>query len=209
MYIRSTEIQGEPADIDAGLNLVREEIFPAVSAMDGCVGMSMLVDRLSGRCVTTTAWSSEEAMQASAPSVRPLRDRAERALGSGSGRYVHEWEVAVVHRDHAAPDGACARLTWLSGGDLHMLDDAIDMFRMVILPQIQELDGFCSASLMVDRETGRVVGTAAFDSRGTLEASREAATGIRERVIAELGATVDSVEEMEIAFAHLHVPEMA
>ena len=209
MYIRSTEIQGEPADIDAGLNLVREEIFPAVSAMDGCVGMSMLVDRLSGRCVTTTAWSSEEAMQASAPAVRPLRDRAERALGSSSGRYVHEWEVAVVHRDHAAPDGACARLTWLSGGDLHMLDDAIDMFRMVILPQIQELDGFCSASFMVDRETGRVVGTAAFDSRGTLEASREAATGIRERVIAELGATVDSVEEMEIAFAHLHVPEMA
>ncbi|MEV0954050.1 hypothetical protein [Promicromonospora sp. NPDC050249] len=209
MYIRSTEIQGEPADIDSGLSLVREEIFPTVSAMDGCVGMSMLVDRQSGRCITTTAWSSEEAMQESAAAVRPLRDRAERALGSTSGRYVHEWEVAVVHRDHATPEGACARLTWLSGGDLHMVDNAIDMFRMVVVPQIQELDGFCSASLMVDRETGRVVGTAAFDSREALEASREAATGIRERVIAELGATVDNVEEMEIAFAHLHVPEMA
>jgi heme-degrading monooxygenase HmoA len=209
MYIRSTEIQGEPAEIDAGLSLVREEIFPAVSAMDGCVGMSMLVDRPSGRCITTTAWSSEDAMQESAAAVRPLRDRAERALGSTSGRYVHEWEVAVVHRDHAAPEGACARLTWLSGGDLHMVDNAVDMFRMVILPQIQELRGFCSASLIVDRETGRVVGTAAFDSREALEASREATTGIRERVIAELGAIVDNVEEMEIGFAHLHVPEMA
>ena len=209
MYIRSTEIQGEPAGIDAGLGLVREEIFPAVSAMDGCVGMSMLVDRQSGRCITTTAWSSEDAMQESAAAVRPLRDRAERTLGSAGGRYVHEWEVAVVHRDHATPEGACARLTWLSGGDLHMVDNAIDMFRMVIVPQLQELRGFCSASLMVDRETGRVVGTAAFDSREALEDSREATTGIRERVVAELGATVDNVEEMEIAFAHLHVPEMA
>jgi heme-degrading monooxygenase HmoA len=208
MYIRTTEIQGEPASVDDGLRLIREEIFPAVSAMDGCVGMSMLIDRESARCVTTTAWSSEDAMQASAPSVRPLRDRAERALGSTTGRYVHEWEVAVVHRDHAVPDGACARLTWLSG-DQDMVENAIDMFRMVVVPQIQDLDGFCSASLMVDRQAGRVVSTAAFDSRDAVAASRAAATAIRERVTGELGATIDNVEELEIAFAHLHVPEMA
>ena len=208
MYIRTTEIQGEPAGVDSGLRLVREEIFPSVSAMDGCVGMSVLVDRESARCVTTTAWSSQDAMQASAASVRPLRDRAERALGSTSGRYVHEWEVAVVHRDHAVPDGGCARLTWLSG-DQDMVENAIDMYRMVIVPQIQELDGFCSASLMVDRQAGRVVGTAAFDDRDTVAAGRALSAGIRERAAGEIGATVDNVEELEIAFAHLHVPEMA
>jgi hypothetical protein len=194
--------------IEGGLRLVREELFPAVSAMDGCVGMSMLIDRQTGRCIATTAWSSDDAMQASAVAVRPLRDRAERALGGTGGRYVHEWEVAVVHRDHATPEGAFARLTWLSGGDLHMLDNAIDMYRMVVLPQIQEFDGFCSASLMVDRETGRLVSTAAFDSREAVEASRDTADRLRERVAGELGATIDNVEEMEIAFAHLHVPEM-
>lgn len=208
MYIRTTEINGEPAAIDDGLRIVREEIFPAVSAMDGCVGMSMLVDRDSARCITTTAWSSQDAMQASAPAVRPLRDRAERALGSTSGRYVHEWEAAVVHRDHAVPDGGCARLTWLSG-DREMVENAIDTFRMVIVPQIQDLDGFCSASLMVDREAGRVVSTAAFDDRDALAASRALAAGLRERVAGELGARVDDVEELEVAFAHLHVPEMA
>lgn len=209
MYIRTTEIQGDPADIDDGMRLIREEIFPAVSAMEGCVGMSMLVDRQTGRCLTTTAWSSEDTMQASAPAVRPLRDRAERALGSTSGRYVHQWEVAVVHREHATPDGAWARLTWLSGGTLSMVDNAIDMYRMVVLPQIKDLSGFCSASLMVDRETGRVVSTAAFDTREAVEASRDISAGIRDRVVRELGATLDNVEEMEIAFAHLHVPEMA
>ncbi len=206
MYIRTTEVQGDPTNIDDGLRLVREEIFPAVSAMDGCIGMSMLIDRQSGRCLTTTAWSSEDTMRASAVAVRPLRDRAERALGSTSGRYVHQWELAVVHRDHATPDGAFARLTWLSG-DQSVVENAIDTYRMVVLPQIQELPGFCSASLMVDRETGRVVGTAAFDSREAVEASREATTRIRTGIVRELGARIDKVEEMEVAFAHLHVPE--
>ena len=208
MYARTTAVRGDPTRIDDGLRLIREETAPAVTGMDGCVGMSLLVDRQTGRCVATTAWQSEEAMLASADAVRPLRDRAELALGSTGGSNVDQWEVAVVHRDHASPDGACARLTWLSG-DPSMVDHAIDVYRMTILPQIQELDGFCSASLMVDRAAGRVVGTAAFDSRAAIEASREATAGIRGRVVRELGATVDDVEEMEIAFAHLHVPEMA
>ena len=76
--------------------------------------MSMLVNRDSGRCIATTAWHSEDAMRESADMVMPLRDRAEQGLGA-SGSEVHQWEVAVVHRDHAAPEGACARLTWLSG----------------------------------------------------------------------------------------------
>ncbi len=205
MYVRTTEVRGDPSKIDDGLRLVREEIYPAVTDMDGCIGMSLLVDRQTGRCVATTAWQSEDAMRASADAVRPLRDRAEEALG-GSGSDVHQWEVAVVHRDHAAPDGACARLTWLSG-DRSMVDHAVDLYRMVVLPQIQEMDGFCSASLMVDREAGRVVGTAAFETREALEATRDAAARIRTGIIRELGATANA-EEMEIAFAHLHVPEM-
>ena len=32
---------------------------------------------------------------------------------------------------------------------------------------------------------------------------------LRERATTELGATVDEVAEMEVALAHLHVPEMA
>ncbi len=207
MYVRTTEVRGDPARIDDGLRVVRDEVFPAITEMDGCVGMSLLVDRETGRCIATTAWQSEDAMRASAEAVRPLRDRAEAALGS-SGSEVNQWEVAVVHRDHAAPEGACARLTW-SSGDPGTADHAVDTYRMVILPQVQELDGFCSASLMIDREHGRAVGTAVFDSRQALEASRDTARGLRERVAGEIGATIDQIEEMEVAFAHLHVPEMA
>ena len=84
VYARTTTMQADPARIDAGIAYVRDQVFPAVTAMDGCVGMSMLVDRESGRCIATTAWESEAALRDSAERVRPLRDGAERALGSST-----------------------------------------------------------------------------------------------------------------------------
>jgi heme-degrading monooxygenase HmoA len=207
VFVRTTEMQADSAKIEDGIAMVRDDIFPAVSEMDGCIGMSLLVNRDSGRCIATTAWRSQDAMRESAGSVMPLRDRAEQGMGA-SGSEVHQWDVAVVHRDHAAPQGAYARLTWLSG-DPASADRAIDTYKMAILPRFEQMDGFCSASLMIDRDAGRVVGTAVFDSREALEASRNDARGMRERVASELGATIDKVEEMEMAFAHLHVPEMA
>jgi len=207
MFARTTEVQGDPARIDDGIAVVRDEVFPAVSQMDGCVGMSLLVSRESGRCVATTAWQSEDAMRASAEKVMPLRHRAEESLGS-RGSEVHQWDVAVVHRDHAVPQGACARLTWLSG-DPAMADRMLATYRMAVLPRLEEMEGVCSASMMIDREAARGVGTVVFDSRRAMEASRGQAQSIRDRVAGEMGASVDRVEEMEMAFAHLHLPEMA
>ena len=207
MFVRTTEVRGDPGRIDDGIAVIRDEVFPAVSAMDGCVGMSLLVNRDSGLCIATTAWQSADAATASADRVLPLRSRAEESLGS-DGSEVHLWEVAVVHRDHAAPEGACARLTWLSG-EPAMADRAIDIYRMAVLPRIQEMQGFCSASFMIDREAGRVVGTVVFDNERSMTATRDDARGLREGTAGELGAMVERVEEMELVFAHLHVPEMA
>ena len=207
MFVRTTEVRADPAKIDDGIAVIRDEVFPTVSGMDGCAGMSLLVDRDSGRCIATTAWQSEDGMRASAQSVVPLRDRAVQSLGS-SGSEVHQWEVAAVHRDHFVPDGAWVRVTWLSG-DPTTIDRAIDTYKMAVLPRLEEIEGFCSASLMVDRAAGRAVGTVAFDSRRAMEASRNDAQSIRESVAGELGVNIDRVDEMEMAFAHLHVPEMA
>jgi len=207
VYARTTTIQGDPAKIDTGIAHVRDQVFPAVTAMTGCAGMSLLVERDSGRCIATTAWESEAAMQSSAELVRPLRASAEQALGASTSS-VDTWEVAVMHREHATGDGSSARVTWLVG-DAGASDRAVDIFRMAVLPKMQELDGFCSASLLISRETGRRVGTVSFDSRASLEASRDAAARIREAGSRDSGATVEDVAEMEVAFAHLHVPEMA
>jgi heme-degrading monooxygenase HmoA len=207
MYVRTTVIQADPAKIDEGVAAVRQEVFPAVSDIDGNVGMSMFVSRESGRCIACTAWESEEAIRESADKVIALRDRAAQTLGASSSD-VMQWEVAVVHREHSAPEGACARITWLSG-EPGTADRAVDVYKMAVLPRLQEFEGFCSASLFINRDAGRAVGTGTFDSREALEATRESSTKIREAASREMRATVDGVEEMEVEFAHLHVPEMA
>lgn len=206
MFARTTTIQADRSKVDEGIANVRDQVLPAVTAMDGCVGMSLLVDRESGRCIATTAWESEAALQSSAETVKPLRDDAQKSMGTTSST-VETWEVAVVHRDHATPEGACARVTWLTG-DPGTADRAIDIYKMAVLPKLQEWDGFCSASLMINRDTGRAVGTVTFETQEQLEATRQAASGIRERASQEMGAVVDDVAEMELALAHLHLPEL-
>ena len=207
MYARTTTLRADPATIDAGIAHVQSQVLPAVKDIEGYVGMSMLVDRESGRCIATTAWQSEGAMQNSAEMVKPLRDTAVDNFGAGASE-VDTWEIAVVHRDHFAPEGACARITWLSG-DADLADRAADIYRMAVLPRVQELAGFCSSSFMINRSTGRAVGTVVFETREHMEASRDAAMGIRAAASSEAGATIDDVAEMDVAFAHLHVPEMA
>lgn len=158
-------------------------------------------------CIATTAWDSETAMQNSQERVRPLRDRAQELLGASDSQ-VDMWEVAVVHRAHAAPEGACARITWVRG-DPQTADRALDTYKMGVLPRIQEFDGFCSASFILNRAEGRAVGTVIFDSREHIEATRDAAERLRETAMTEMGATLEDVAEMEVAFLHLPVPEMA
>ena len=130
----------------------------------------------------------------------PCAPGRSRAFGASSST-VEQWEVAVVHRDHAMPHGSCARVTWLSG-DADLADRAPDVYKMAVLPRLQEFEGFCSASLLVSRDTGRIAGTVTFETRAQLEATRQAVVPIRERASQELRATVDDVAEME-AFAHL------
>lgn len=207
MHARSTTVQAQPSSIDAGIAHVREEVTPALQAMDGCIGVSLLVDRQSGRCIATSAWETEDAMRANADQVKQVRDQAAAAFG-GTVDKVEEWEIAVLHRDHHSGEGACARVTWIKG-DPAQADRNIEIYKSSVLPTLEDLDGFCSASLMMDRGSGRATGCTTFDSRDALERSREQAKSIRDERAAEMGVEIVDVCEFELALAHLRVPELA
>jgi quinol monooxygenase YgiN len=191
--------------IDQGIAQVRDEVLPAVSAMEGCIGLSMMVDRTSGECIVTTAWENEEMMRATAEAVKPLRERATQLLSGTSS--VQEWEIAVMHRV-ADMHATHVRGTWTSG-DPAKAEENIATFRMAVLPKLEELPGFCSASLLVDRATGMAVSSTAFDSQASLEGSRGAADMIRSAAADQMGLKVLDIHEYELPLAHLHVPEMA
>lgn len=205
MYARSTTIQAQPTSIDDGIAHVRDKVMPALKDIDGCVGLSLMVDRTSGRCIVTSSWESEEAMRASEESVRSIRDEAAELLG-GSPQ-IEEWEVAAMHREHRAGDGACVRTTWVKV-DPEQLDAGIDFYKSTILPALEQLDGFCSASLLVDRASGRGVAAASFDNAEALERNMGRLAEIRSSGSREASAEVLDECDFELALAHLRVPEM-
>jgi heme-degrading monooxygenase HmoA len=206
VFARSSTFQARPESIDDGIAYTQNEALPTLQQIDGFIGLSLLVDRTSGRCIATGAWQSEDAMRASADRVSTIRDRAAEVFGSGPTE-VDEWEITAMHRDHRAPDGACSRLTWLTL-EPNNADRATDVFKMSVLPQIEQMDGFCSASLLLNRTAGRAVSTVTFDSLAALERTREQANAIRANASREAVAQIRDVSEFELATAHLRVPEL-
>lgn len=206
MYARSTTIQAQPLSIDIGIAHVRDVVMPALTEIDGCVGLSLLVDRQSGTCIATSSWESIDAMRGSAARLAPIRDRAA-LMFDGSAR-VEEWDIALLHRDHPSRDGACVRATWLKVVP-DQLSRSLEFYRSSVLPELEQLDGFCSASLMVDHPAcRRAVACSTFDSMDAMARNRDRATELRSRRVRELGAEVIDVAEFELAIAHLRVPEL-
>lgn len=200
MYARSTTFQGRPDNIDAGIAFVKNEVAPMIEGIDGCRGLSLLVDRETGRCIATTSWDSEEAMRASDEQLRPMRDRGRDILGASM--QVDEWEIVLMHRTQ---HGQCCRVSWMQGD----LDAMAETFRTGVMPQLEQTDGFCSASLLANRSAGIGCATTVWESRAAMEASRMAADEMRRRTAGESGGEIVDVHEFDLAYAHLHVPEMA
>jgi quinol monooxygenase YgiN len=76
VHARSTMIRGRPESVDDGIAFCRDEVLPMCRELPGCVGLSVIVDRGSGRCIATTSWDSIESMRATTTQMQPIRQRA-------------------------------------------------------------------------------------------------------------------------------------
>ncbi len=200
MHARSTTFHGSPDNIDAGIAFIKDEAAPMLDELEGCRGLSVLVDRESGQCIATSSWETEQAMRDSDEQLIGIRARGQEILGGSM--QVDEWEIAVMHRTH---HGECCRVSWLRGD----LDAMTETFRVAVLPELERTTGFCSASLLVNRSTGVGCATSAWETRAAMEASRSAADDMRNRAAMDAGGEIVDVHEFDLAYAHLHVPEMA
>ncbi len=207
MYARSTTFRGDPDAIDDGIAYTRDKVLPAVQQMDGCIGLSMLVDRHTGRCIVTTSWDDAAAMHRSAEAIGGIRDTLARTLeGAVDEAEVAEWEVSVLHRLRETTERAACRVLYTKG-PLGAADRIIDGFRTNIVPRIDDLAGFCSVSLFVNRENGRCAITSVYEDRQTMNRAKGQAQAMREEFTLHMGMHITEVAEFDVALAHLRVPE--
>ena len=80
---------------------------------------------------------------------------------------------------------------------------------MSLLPRLDDLPGFCSVSLLVDRGSLRAVAAVTYEDRAAMDRAREQAVALREEFSGAMGSTITEVAEFDLALAHLRVPEMA
>jgi hypothetical protein len=205
MYARSITVMGDPRAMDEGVAYVRDEVMPTVTALEDCVGLSMLVDRESGQSIVTSSWLTEESMMASDLHLAPLRRRGGEIMGGTPT--VETWEVAVMHRLQPAPESASCRVTWMRLGQADV-ERGLDIYRSAMLPELESIEGFCSASLMLDRSAGRACSTTTYSSRAAVDASRDRAWTIRDAGVRDAGVDVLDVVECDLVIAHLRVPEL-
>jgi hypothetical protein len=204
MYARSSSVLGDPRSIDAAVSYLQNKVMPAVLGLDGYVGLSMLADRESGRCIATTSWRDEPAMHDSESPLHALRGRYGEILGGRAE--VQEWEIAVVHRVRHSPPGACARVVWTRGGSATR-QAALDTFRQAVLPRLEELPGFVSVSMLVDRAAGRAVSSTGSESRDAMASAAATALPLRTEFTRSAGGEVTEIAEFDVVLAHLRVPE--
>ena len=206
MYARSTTVRGAPHAVDDGISHVRDRVWPELQQVPGCIGLSMLADRDDGRCIVTSAWDSERHMRSGTERADALRDETARLLGGQPE--AAEWEIARVHRTRETGDGACARVTWTQARP-GQLDRDLDIYTYSMIPELDDVPGFCSVSQLVDRHTGRAATAVSYASRTAMNRSARQIAAMRDEYVQMTGVRVLEVAEFDLVLAHLRVPEMA
>jgi heme-degrading monooxygenase HmoA len=90
-----------------------------------------------------------------------------------------------------------ARVSTIRGTPQKM-DDAKGHIQEQTLPQLRKMDGFEGFLALGDRQSGKVVGVAFWESEEALRATDQAVSGVRSGVAQAADGTVASVEAYEV-----------
>ncbi len=94
-------------------------------------------------------------------------------------------------------NGMYARVTTIQGAP-GKVDDATGHIQEQTLPQLQKMDGFKGFIALGDRNSGRLVGVAFWESEEALQATEQEVSGVRGGVADAASGTVLSVEQYEV-----------
>jgi hypothetical protein len=93
MHARLTRIQGSREQIDAAVEMAKNDVLPTLQGCDGYKGFSVGVDRSSGEMFGLSFFDSEANLRASDDAVREKREAT--ASTAGGSPEVTEYEIVI------------------------------------------------------------------------------------------------------------------
>lgn len=197
MHVRVTTVTGA-SDVDGGLVVLRDQVVPEMRKQKGFGGLSASGDRAAGVITVLSAWESEADLVASESAADKARDEAMRVLGGEARVELYEqsvWEVGDV------PPGPGAKLHLRHVKvDRGRIDENIEFFGQIVVPDMKATPGFRGVRLLVDRATGEGrVGTVWADDASLAGALAKAEE--RRAIAADRGVEFGEDRVLEVLFA--------
>jgi hypothetical protein len=94
VFARVSTFQGDPQQIDQGINYIQESVLPDVRPDERLEGVYHLVDRQSGKAISIIFCESEEAMRATEEEANQLRAGIAEAANA-TIQSVETYEVGI------------------------------------------------------------------------------------------------------------------
>lgn len=198
MYIRANVMTADPASIDDLVAFTEKTVLPLVASLPGYLGLSMAVERTTGRGAVVTFWKDLDSLRASESQVAGVRAQAA-AIGQGS---VEPEILEVVERQvRSLPTPGCWNRVTTVTVDPRDIDKAIQVFKTSTVPGLDAMADFCAATMNVDRERGVAIAVSTWRNREAMEESSERVNGLRQEMADKSHGTVTAIDEQEIVIA--------
>ena len=196
MYARLTLHTADPARLSEVISHYEHDVRMDLTHQPGSRGISVLVNDDLGVALVEAYWATEDAMRANDASfVRPVHD----AAFFGATVSIEHYEVARFVHVAPARAGAAVSLTRL---DIEAtgLDDVLAAYDDLAVESLAGSDGFCTAVLLVDRQSGRAVVETMWRDGEALVAARGPAAARRLEAVKGGNVTVRGIDQYRLDF---------
>jgi hypothetical protein len=196
VYARLTLHTADPVRLGEVISHHEQDVMGVLTHEPGNRGMSVLVNDDLGVAMVEAYWATEKEMRSNDTTfVRPVHD----AAFFGATVSIEHYEVAsFVHTAPARP-GAAVSLTRLDTEPTSP-DEVLAAYGGIALGPLAESDGFCTAVLLVDGQSGRAVIETIWHDGQALIAARGVAAARRLEAVSAGTVMVRGLEQYRLDF---------
>ena len=199
MFLRVTWFESSPDRLEDAISTYKQLAAPALSKMQGNVGVALQVNRETGAGAAISYWDSMASMQASEDAAVGLRSQAAADARLTIGE-IDRFELIVLER--AKPPAAN---TFVRVNDITASPDKIEAVASLVRDaqaMLKAQKGFRAVLMGANRQTGRMFISSIWDTAADREASEAAVAGQRNK-LRELGAQNVKVSLTEAPFVEV------